>query len=256
MMSSQTPFTIFPAIDLRGGQVVRLQKGDPNRQTTYDNDPARVAGRWITHGARWLHVVNLDGAFGEDDQSNQAAIRSIIQTAAASGVRVQLGGGLRSLKTVEMALALGVDRAILGTHAIEEPASVAEALKRWGPDHIAVSLDALEGLVRVAGWAEGTQVDAVQAAQDFKAMGLRWLVFTDIARDGLGTGLNLAKTIALAQATGFAEAATGLAVIASGGVRSIEDIEGVKAANLAGVIVGRALYEGQIDPARLFRIEG
>jgi phosphoribosylformimino-5-aminoimidazole carboxamide ribotide isomerase len=243
------PFTIFPAIDLRGGQVVRLKKGDPNRQTIYDSDPAQAAACWISHGARWLHVVNLDGAFGETDQANQIAIRGILKTAAAAGVRVQLGGGLRSLETVEIVLGLGVDRAILGTRAIEDPSSVAEALKRWGPERVAVSLDALDGLVRVAGWAEGTQVEAVRAAQDFKTMGLRWLVFTDIARDGLGTGLNLAKTSALAQATG-------LDVIASGGVHAIEDIEAVRAANLAGVIVGRALYEGQIDPARLFQLEG
>ena len=248
MMNSPHSFTIFPAIDLRGGQVVRLQKGDPNRQTTYGNDPAAAAAHWISQGARWLHVVNLDGAFGETDGANQASIPGILRTAGNAGVRVQLGGGLRSLKAVALALSLGVDRAILGTFAIENPPSVGEAVRRWGAERIAVSLDALDGLVRVAGWAEGTQVDAVKAAQDFSAMGLRWLVFTDIARDGLGTGLNLDKTTSLAHASG-------LAVIASGGVRAIEDVAAVKAAGLTGVIVGRALYEGQIDPQMLFTLE-
>ncbi len=248
-MDNDSSFTIFPAIDLRAGQVVRLQKGDPQRQTTYGADPGGVAARWITGGARWLHVVNLDGAFGEADSANQGAIRSILAVAAPSGIHVQLGGGLRSPEDLESALAMGVHRAVLGTRAIQDPASLADALNHWGPDRIAVSLDALDGLVRVAGWTEDTGLDAVQLAQDFKAMGLRWLVFTDIARDGLGSGLNLAKTTDLARASG-------LAVIASGGVHSLEDVQAVKAAHLAGVIVGRALYEGQIDPLRLFSLEG
>ncbi len=242
-------FTVFPAIDLRAGQVVRLQKGDPNRQTIYGNDPAQVARRWLSFGARWLHVVNLDGAFGEGDQANQFAIQGILAGTAGSGVKIQLGGGLRSLKAIETAFGLGVDRAILGTRAVEEPNLLVRALHQWGPDRIAVSLDALDGKVRVAGWVEGTGLDAEETALAFKSLGLRWLVFTDIARDGIGQGLNLEKTVDLASKTG-------LAVIASGGVRSIEDVAAVKAAGLPGVIVGRALYEGQIEPGLLFHLEG
>ncbi len=247
-MNLPSQFTIFPAIDLRAGQVVRLQKGDPNRQTVYGNDPAQTAARWLAAGAHWLHVVNLDGAFGEGDRSNQEAIRAILTTATTCGAQVQLGGGLRSFEAIETVMGLGVNRVILGTRAIQEPALVAKAMESWGPERVAVSLDALDGLVRVAGWVGGTGLDAVQAALDFKTMGLRWLVFTDIARDGLGAGLNLVKTLELAQASS-------LSVIASGGVHAIEDIEEVKAAGLAGVIVGRALYEGQIDPELLFKLE-
>lgn len=247
-MTNSPDFTIFPAIDLRAGQVVRLQKGDPNRQTSYGNDPALVARRWLSHGARWLHVVNLDGAFGEGDQVNQSAIRAILDAMSGSGVKVQMGGGLRSLKAIEIALGLGVERAILGTRAVEEPALLAKAIKRWGAERIAVSLDALDGKVRVAGWVEATDLDVEETALAFKSLGLRWLVFTDIARDGIGQGLNLDKTVDLAQKTG-------LAVVASGGVGSIEDVAAVKAAGLPGVIVGRALYEGQIEPGLLFQLE-
>ena len=246
---TETPaFTVFPAIDLRAGQVVRLQKGDPARQTTYGSEPALVARRWLSYGAHWLHVVNLDGAFGEGDTVNQAAIRGILAVTAGKGVKVQLGGGLRSLETIETAFELGVDRAILGTRAIEEPSLLAKAIRRWGAERIAASLDALDGKVRVSGWVEGTGKDAEETALSFQSLGLRWLVFTDIARDGLGQGLNLEKTTDLARKTG-------LAVIASGGVRSIEDVVAVKSAGLPGVIVGRALYEGQIDLAALFHLE-
>ncbi len=230
-------FTLYPAIDLRGGRVVRLQQGDPSRETRYADDPAAVARRWLRQGARWLHVVNLDGAFGEQDAANRAALRAVLGEAAAHDAQVQFGGGLRSLEAVEQALALGVSRVVLGTLAARQPEAVAEALRRWGAERIAVGLDARDGRVQVGGWAEATDLEATTFARHLAALGLRTLIFTDIRRDGLQTGLNLADTVAL-------QRASGLDIIASGGVASLADVRAARNAGLAGVIIGRALYEG------------
>ena len=245
MTSSTSPFIVFPAIDLRGGQVVRLKEGDPTRQTHYSPDPAQVARRWIDAGARWLHVVNLDGAFDQPDLSNRRALNAILQTAANSGVSVQFGGGLRSLDAIQAALEAGVARAILGTLAAEQPTILEEALQRWGSEHIGAGLDARDGKVQVRGWQSSTPLEALALAHSLRQTGLRWLVFTDIARDGLQTGLNLTAAAELARASG-------LEVIASGGVASLSDVQGARQAGLAGVIVGRALYEGAVDPTGLF----
>ena len=239
-------FTIFPAIDLRRGQVVRLQAGDPNRQTQYGADPAAAARRWLSAGARWLHVVNLDGAFGEAGSENVQAHASILDTARETGGQVQFGGGLRSLDAIEAAFQLGVTRVVLGTAVIEQPGLIAEALSRWGAEKVAAGLDARDGLIQVRGWQTGTPIPALDLAMQLSRQGLRWLVFTDIARDGLQTGLNLAATLEIARQTG-------LNVIASGGVFGWEDIHASKAAQLAGVIVGRALYEGKFEPRELFK---
>ncbi|HEX9012235.1 MAG TPA: 1-(5-phosphoribosyl)-5-[(5-phosphoribosylamino)methylideneamino]imidazole-4-carboxamide isomerase [Anaerolineaceae bacterium] len=241
-------FTIFPAVDLRGGRVVRLQMGDPARQTVYSSDPEEAARRWIASGARWLHVVNLDGAFGEKDQENQAALVEILRAAAETGVNIQFGGGLRSLEAVERTLALGVERAVLGTAAVENPALLREALQRWGPGRVAASLDARGGIARVRGWQAGSERAALDLAGEFQAAGLQWLVYTDIDRDGLASGVNLEETTALASHTG-------LRVIASGGVRDLEDIRRVRASGLSGVIVGQALYAGKIDAVEMFAKE-
>ena len=230
-------FTLYPAIDLRQGRVVRLAQGDPARQTVYADDPAAMAERWLAQGARWLHVVNLDGAFGQDDAANRAALQAILRVAARRDARVQFGGGLRSLDAVAQALDLGVARVVLGTLAARRPAAVAEALRRWGPERIAVGIDARDGRVQVSGWAEDTALDAVAFAGRLAQMGLRTVIFTDIRRDGLQTGLALAATVALQQASG-------LAVIASGGVATLDDLRAAQEAGLAGAIVGRALYEG------------
>jgi len=232
-------FTVYPAIDLRKGQVVRLKEGDPNRQTAYSDDPAATAERWLAAGAGWLHVVNLDGAFEQADGSNRTALAAILAVAQRSGARVQFGGGLRSLEGIQQALELGVSRAILGTLAVEQPEVLAQALARWGSQCVGASLDSRDGLVMVRGWQQSTPLRAVDAAQSLKAAGLDYLVFTDIARDGLQSGLNLEATINLAQASG-------LRVIASGGVRGAEDIQAARQAGLAGAIIGRALYEGSI----------
>jgi len=238
-------FTIYPAIDLRGGKVVRLKEGDPARLTAYSDDPAETARRWLDAGANWLHVVNLDGAFGESDAANLSALDAILKLGAHTcpGGRcqgVQFGGGIRSLHAVERAIELGVSRVILGTLAIEQPDVVEAALKRFGAEKVAVGIDARDGLVRVRGWTEGSGVSAIDLALQMRTLGLRTVIFTDVSRDGLGSGLNIPSTRELADASG-------LDVIASGGVHTLEDVIAAREANLAGVIIGRALYEGTID---------
>jgi len=237
-------FTIFPAIDLRHGQVVRLQEGDPARQTTYSADPAETAARWLAAGSAWLHVVNLDGAFDQPDSANRMALTQILSVAAVHRAKVQFGGGLRTPAAVEAVLSSGVERAILGTLAIEQPQTVAALIARWGAGRIAVSLDTRSGQVQVHGWQSSGGVSALDAARNLAGKGLRWLVFTDIGRDGLQKGLNLKSTRQVA-------AESGLQVIASGGVAGPQDIRNACRAGLAGVIVGKALYEGWIDLSEL-----
>jgi phosphoribosylformimino-5-aminoimidazole carboxamide ribotide isomerase len=240
-------FTLFPAIDLRKGQVVRLRTGDPAQQTIYFSNPAHAARTWLSQGAGWLHVVNLDAAFGEDDSANQAALVNILKAAQSAGARVQYGGGLRTFETLRRALEQGVDRAVLGTAAALQPDLVCQALQLWGAERIAAGLDAQHGKIRVRGWAETTSLEAATLAQNLAGLGLHTLIFTDIARDGTGQGGNLAATVALAQSSG-------LAVIASGGFTRLEELLEARQAGLAGVVLGRALYEppncegeGQLD---------
>jgi len=237
-------FTIYPAIDLREGRVVRLAQGDPDRETAYDTQPLAVARRWQAAGAAWLHVVNLDGAFGEGaspelvegGRKNVTALARIL----ATGMQVQFGGGVRDLETVRRVLDMGVARVVLGTVAVENPAVVERALADFGPERLAVGIDARDGYVRTRGWREAAPLTALDLAQQWAALGGRWLIFTDITRDGMSSGVNVEATAALAQATG-------LAVIASGGVATLDDVQRVKAAELHGVIIGRALYEGRVS---------
>ena len=237
-------FSIYPAIDLRGGKVVRLKEGDPARMTSYSDDPAETAQRWLGMGAIWLHVVNLDGAFGESDNANRAALESILKL----GARVQFGGGMRSLDAIDTALSLGVSRVVLGTIAIEQPDVVRDALSRFGVERIAVGIDARDGLVRTRGWKNNSGVPALDLALQMRtlrqaqggALGLPTIIFTDVSRDGLGSGLNIPATRELSEKSG-------LDVIASGGVHTIDDVKAAKDAGLAGCIIGRALYEGTID---------
>ena len=241
-------FTIYPAIDLRDGQVVRLKEGDPSRQTAYSNDPAETARRWLSVGASWLHVINLDGAlrqaqddaFGESDSSNQRALRAILRVANEFGAQVQFGGGLRSLETIGMVLKTGVRRAIIGTLAVERQDVLEKALSRFGPERVAVGIDARDGWARVRGWQDESGVPATNLALQMRTLGLRTVIFTDINRDGMGLGLNIAATRELADISG-------LKVIASGGVHALEDVQAARRAGLAGAIIGRALYEGTID---------
>lgn len=227
---------VYPAIDLRGGKVVRLKEGDPARMTSYSDDPAETARRWLAMGAQWLHVVNLDGAFGEGDNANRTALESILKL----GARVQFGGGMRSLDAIDAALSLGVSRVVLGTIAVEQSDVVASALKQFGAERIAVGIDARDGVARVRGWKSDGRISAQDLALQMQTLGLGTVIFTDIRRDGLGGGLNIPATKELADISG-------LDVIASGGVHTLDDVIAARDANLSGVIIGRALYEGTID---------
>jgi phosphoribosylformimino-5-aminoimidazole carboxamide ribotide isomerase len=236
---------VYPAIDLRGGRVVRLLQGDPDRETEYATDPLRVARRWRQAGAEWVHVVNLDGAFGERSAGNLAALDRILR--GGTSLRVQFGGGLRDLASVRRALDLGASRVVLGTAAVENPALVDEALQVFGPDRIAVGIDARGGKAQTHGWREAASLTAIELGRQWADRGIRWTIFTDVARDGMGTGINLDATVKLAQTSG-------LNVIASGGVASLEDVERTYRAGLSGVIVGRALYEGQVKLEDALRV--
>ena len=240
-------FTVFPAIDLRHGKVVRLRLGDPARQTVFSEDPVATAGRWIRAGVRWIHVVNLDGAFGEASPENWAAVQGILRAARPAGVKIQLGGGLRGLDAVEQALSGGVERVILGTAAVESPGVLRAALDRFGPQRVCASLDVSGEVARVRGWQSGER-PARGLAREFSAAGLRWLVYTDIARDGMASGVNWSAAADLARSTG-------LEVIASGGASGLEDIRRVYRAGLAGVIVGRALYTDAVRADAVFNPE-
>ena len=229
-------FTVYPAIDLRNGKVVRLKEGNPERMTSYSDDPLDVAERWVEMGAAWLHVVSLDGAFGESDNANRSALESILKI----GIAVQFGGGLRSMDAIDSALSFGVSRVVLGTVAIEQPDVVADAIRNFGAEKIAVGIDARDGFVSVRGWKNDSNISAQALAVQMRDLGLHTVIFTDIRRDGLGSGLNIASTRELADVSG-------LDVIASGGVHTIDDVIAASDADLSGVIIGRALYEGTID---------
>ena len=233
-------FIVYPAIDLRGGKVVRLKEGDPARLTEYGDNPAEIASRWLQGGAKWLHVVNLDGAFGESGTANQDALQSILNIAREFEALVQFGGGIRSLDAIQQAVDLGVRRVVLGTIAVEQPEAVAIALNRFGPEKIAVGIDAREGLVRTRGWKDNSGITAADLALQMRSLGLRTVIFTDISRDGLSSGLNIPSTCELAETSG-------LDVIASGGVNRLDDVVAARNAGLAGAIIGRALYEGLIN---------
>ena len=236
-------WTIYPAIDLRRGRAVRLKQGDPDRETEYAGDPLRAACRWQEAGAAWLHIVNLDGAFGDHSRENETALERILTT----GLRVQFGGGLRDLESIRRTLNSGVSRVVIGTAAVQNPALVEAALGAFGPESVALGIDAREGKVQTHGWKESTPVTAVELAQQWAEGGIRWIIFTDVTRDGMGSGLGLAATVELAQATG-------LHVIASGGVAGLEDVRQAYQAGLSGVIIGRALYEGQVTLEDALRV--
>ncbi len=232
---------LYPAIDLKDGACVRLLRGEMTQATVFNDDPAAQARRFEAAGFAWLHVVDLNGAFA-GHAVNEAAVEAIMD---AVSLPVQLGGGIRDLAAIERWLARGVRRVILGTAAVREPALVHEAC-RAHPGRIAVGIDARDGRVAVAGWAEATDVDALMLARRFEDAGVETIIYTDISRDGALGGLNVEATAALARAIA-------IPVIASGGVASQADLDAVKAREadgIAGVICGRALYDGRIDPAR------
>jgi phosphoribosylformimino-5-aminoimidazole carboxamide ribotide isomerase len=260
---------IFPAIDLRHGRCVRLRQGRAEDEVVYGDDPAAVARRWVDEGAEWLHVINLDGAFGEPESAarplvpwdsgrpvNLERLAEIHATVPATPI--QFGGGVRSLKAVELALSLGATRVILGTVAVQSPELIAEAVRRFGTERIAVAIDARKthfgngsGSTQVAihGWTETSNTTAEALGRSMRALGVLFAIYTDIDRDGMLTGLNIEATAALARATG-------LRVIASGGVASLSDVTRVReqaSAGIEGMIIGQALYTGRVSLAEAIR---
>ena len=231
---------LFPAIDLKNGHCVRLEQGDMARATVFNLDPSAQARAFAAQGFEYLHVVDLDGAFA-GKPVNAQAVEAMLK---AVTMPVQLGGGIRDLATVEAWLAKGVARVIIGTAAVRDPELVKNAAKQF-PGRVAVGLDARDGKVAVQGWAETSEVTALEIAQRFEDAGVAAIIFTDIARDGLLKGLNLDATIALA-------GHISIPVIASGGFAAIEDVKALlmpRAKKLAGAIAGRALYDGRLDAA-------
>lgn len=237
---------LYPAIDLKNGECVRLQQGDMARVTVFNADPAAQAKAWEAAGFQYLHLVDLDGAFA-GKPANAAAVRAIRQ---AIRLPIQLGGGIRDEATIENWLDAGISRVILGTIAVRDPDLVKRAARRW-PGRVVVGIDARAGRVAVEGWAEASDLDAIDLAKKFVDAGVAAIVYTDIDRDGLLKGVNVAATAAMARAVP-------IPVIASGGLAGIEDVIALKkeAANGAGIdgaILGRALYDGRIDPAAALR---
>jgi phosphoribosylformimino-5-aminoimidazole carboxamide ribotide isomerase len=228
---------ILPAIDLRDGQCVRLRQGDYAQETIFGTDPAAMARRWVGQGAAYLHLVDLDGA-REGRPVNGATVRAIVK---AAGVPCQLGGGLRSEAHVEEALAWGLDRVVLGTRALRDPAWC-EAVCRRFPGRVALSIDARDGVVVTDGWQQVSQVTALDLARRCAAWPLAAVVYTDIRRDGMLEGPNVEATAELA-------AALPVPVFASGGVTTLDDVARLTRRRLAGCVIGRALYEGRLDLA-------
>lgn len=238
--------TIYPAIDLKGGRCVRLQQGRADQETVYAEDPGAVAAQFRSAGSAWVHVVDLDGAFAGEPRNGPA-----VQAILAQGLRVQLGGGLRTRAAVERALGLGASRVVIGTRAAESEAFVGELVQAFG-ERIAVGIDARDGQVAVRGWVASSGVSALDLARRMDALGVRTIIHTDIGTDGMLVGPNLPAQESMLQAGAFR-------VIASGGVSRREDVVALaelarRLPRLEGVIVGKALYERRVDLSDLLRL--
>jgi phosphoribosylformimino-5-aminoimidazole carboxamide ribotide isomerase len=233
-----TVVLILPAIDLRGGQCVRLRQGDYSQETVFGDDPAAMARRWVEQGAKYLHLVDLDGARA-GRPVNGDSVRRVV---AAAGVPCQLGGGLRNEAHLAEALGWGVQRVILGTRALQDPAWC-ESMCRAFPNRVMLGIDARAGRVATEGWQQESTTSALDLARRCAAWPLAGIIYTDIARDGMLTGPNVEATAELAGAV------PDVPVIASGGVTTLEDVAGLARAGLTGAIIGRALYEGRLDLA-------
>ncbi len=236
---------LLPAIDLIDGRCVRLYQGDYDRVTTYADDPVEVARRWQEAGARWLHVVDLDGA----KAGRPLNIPSIERLCRETTLQIEVGGGLRSLEHIETILQMGAQRVILGTAALVDRELLSQALQRWG-ERIVVGLDAREGLVAIRGWRETSRVRASELARELGAAGVRRFIYTDIARDGAMQGPNLAALRAMLDAL----KGSGCALIASGGVSSLANLHQLATLEIEGAIIGRALYTGALDLAEAARL--
>ncbi len=237
---------IIPAIDLKDGQCVRLRQGLMEDSTVFSDDPVAVARRWVDAGCRRLHLVDLNGAFA-GEPVNGEVVTAI--AAAYPGLPIQIGGGIRSLDTIEHYVRAGVDYVIIGTKAVKEPAFVAEACRAF-PGKVIVGLDAKDGLVATDGWAEVSTVLATDLARQFEADGVSAIVYTDIARDGMMQGVNVEATLGMARASS-------IPVIASGGITNMDDIRALRAVaheGICGAITGRAIYEGTLDVAEAQRL--
>ncbi len=233
---------VYPAIDIRGGQAVRLVEGDYNQETVFDADPVDAAKRWANAGAEWIHIVDLDGA----RDGTRANANAIARIRAAVPQKLELGGGLRTMADIREVANLGIDRMIIGSAAISNPDFVEEAVSEFG-DRIAVGLDARNGKLAAQGWLDQTEIDAVEAAQRFASIGVRHFIFTDIHRDGKLAGPNI-------QALEEMISAVPGNIIASGGIGTLEDVRRVRDANAAGVIIGAALYRETITLKDALRI--
>ena len=231
---------ILPAIDIKDGQCVRLYQGDYAKATVYDSDPAQVAARWHKAGAKWLHIVDLDGA-AQGYPVNLALLKRV---RAATHVPIEFGGGLRSMEHIEQVFDAGVDRVILGTIAITNRVLLQEALTRYG-DRVAIGLDARDGKIAIAGWSETSGITATDLATELSALGVRRFIYTDIARDGAMTGPNIEAIARMQEA--IIQSTNTYSLIASGGVSSLADLHVLAAMGVEGAIVGKALYTGDID---------
>lgn len=229
---------LYPAIDIKDGRCVRLKQGRFDQVKVYSDSPAEVAALWESKGASFLHLVDLDGAL-KGRSANADCIREIVQTV---NIPAELGGGIRSLDDIREVLELGVYRAIIGTKAVEDPQMLRDAVEQFGAEHIAVGIDAKDGMVAVNGWEQVSQISAMELAMQMKEMGVKTIIYTDISRDGMLTGPNVEATKRLSDATG-------LNVVASGGVSCMEDLRQIHEAGIHGAIIGKALYEERVDLA-------
>lgn len=239
---------VFPAIDIRGGKCVRLFKGDFDRETVFSDHPWEMAKKWQSQGAEFLHLVDLDGARAGEPQ-NLSAVREIL---SAISIPAELGGGIRTMKDIEGVLSLGIRRVILGSVAVRDPELVRVACAEYGGERVVVGIDAREGIVAVDGWGVSGGVKAEELAKRMAEAGVRTIIYTDISRDGTLSGVNVEATASLARATG-------LRVVASGGVKSPEDIRRLKACEkdgIEGVILGKSIYAGALDLREAIEIAG
>ena len=248
---------ILAAIDLKDGKCVRLVQGDPNAETVYGEDPAAIAETWETVGTDWLHIVNLDGAFGDPSKSakNIHALQAILDRVS---VPVEFGGGLRTPEDVGRALEMGVSRVIIGSMAADRPRQMLDILGKYGPEQIVLGLDVKNGKVATHGWRKMADTGALDLVKVIQTAGLKHVIYTDIARDGTLSGVNLDAAVTLAQAGSVAEnPEKHFKVIVSGGVANLDDVKRVKAKEdkgLEGLIIGKALYTGAVDLVEAMRI--
>lgn len=227
---------VLPAIDLKSGEVVRLKQGDFERKTVYSQNPLAVAEDFAAQGAEWLHLVDLDGA-AEGESQNYAVIKKI---AAATNFKIQTGGGIRKKEDVRRLLDLGVKRVIIGTLAVKDPELLAELIEEFGAESILVSIDARDGKVATSGWLEASERDMLDFAREMEALGVKYILYTDIGRDGMLSGPDFAGLRKL-------QLETELKIIASGGISSNQDLYDLAAENFYGAITGQAIYQGKVD---------